>query len=457
MPPVASPPALVEPADPLAAQLRAWVSEAEAQRLRQHLRAQTEAAGARLRDVGATAGLDDAIADQVRVRLMDLTARHLTLSAGDLERRVLDFEVFKAETFVRSGVYPRRYFGYLDNQGDTARWEAQLRTTTRASVRAANAWLADEGEPWRVTDQEVIVTFLSEGGALYLQQDSPRLEQWHPVFDVGLDDLASGDHDMASLMARLDAAAGTGLAELVAWVPEGASTLPVPSVVPNEVRWLMARNTRPGERPYLVRYMTFPEAVAGTTMMWVWEKRIAQRKLLNQGLPGMPSRTPEDQYIIGSLVYNSGLLHGPDRWEMIHGFSAGAWLKASSDQNRHRRPELPVLLPQDGLALLTSGGTYPDQGTSWLATYHILQRWGGYAALSRFTDHFTPEGALTADPPLVLPPPATTAPEATPQGTGPLSPGCASAAGGSAWAGALGAALGVLGRWLRRRRPVNPT
>ena len=63
-----------------------------------------------------------------------------------------------------------------------------------------------------------------------------------------------------------------------------------------------------------------------------------------------------------------------------------------SDRNAARRPRLNVLKAADALEELTAGGDYRDQGTSWLARYHILQRYGAYVALMRFTDVFDKAG-----------------------------------------------------------------
>lgn len=58
-------------------------------------------------------------------------------------------------------------------------------------------------------------------------------------------------------------------------------------------------------------------------------------------------------------------------------------------------------------------GDYPEQPTSWNGVYHVLQRYGAYTALKRFTDVFddgdmfvgsvpvapVPESALPPQPP----------------------------------------------------------
>ena len=55
--------------------------------------------------------------------------------------------------------------------------------------------------------------------------------------------------------------------------------------------------------------------------------------------------------------------------------------------------ELP---PPQALSHLRGGLDYPEQPTAWLAGYHVLQRYGAYEALQRFTDVFDETGAFRA-------------------------------------------------------------
>ena len=50
------------------------------------------------------------------------------------------------------------------------------------------------------------------------------------------------------------------------------------------------------------------------------------------------------------------------------------------------------MLPDAADILLGEGGPLPHQPTSWNAVYHILQRYGAWVALTRFSDHFTETG-----------------------------------------------------------------
>ena len=283
-----------------------------------------------------------------------------------LERNVVDYEAFRLSAYTRSGVSPKRYFGYVDGRGDTAAHERVLLETAAGCARVANAWLVSEGSSLRVDDQEIVVTFLAEGGALWLGED----RGFHPVYDVGLDDLVSGSSDLGALQSQLDAALGTDLDGVVQWTLTG---------------------------PEIVRDMTLQETVAGTALMWVWEKQIADRKLKETGQAPLHGRDRAEQFIIGSLVYNSGLLHSAPRWTQIRSFEAAQVIWDKSEANAKTRWRLPLVSPELALDALIGGGAYPRQGTDWLAMMHVLQRYGAWEALSRFTDRFDAAGMLISD------------------------------------------------------------
>lgn len=217
---------------------------------------------------------------------------------------------------------------------------------------------------------EIAVTWVSEGGALLLLDRQDELDEVHPVLGVGLDDIASGTKELPVLVAALDAAVGSDLGGIVRWVDRSDGS----------------------REPTLTRLMTFEESVVGTALMWVWEKRITQRKLLADGRDGLQGRSLPEQFVLGSLVYNSGLVHDAGRQRQIIGFDMAESIAATSDRNAHRRQRLPVRRSADALAGLLAGEPYPDQWTSWLAVYHVLQRFGGYEGLRRFTDVFDDQG-----------------------------------------------------------------
>ncbi len=424
----------------------AFVSDpAEVRHLDEVLATEQVRVEADLASVGPSAGAGEVL---VRNVVANLTAKQgasppFELTADVIERQVIGYEAFKLERYVTSGVFPKRYFGYLDGKRDTGEVERSIRTTVSATRVACNAWLTEQGEPWRITDAELAVTFLAEGGALWLGDRTDKLGSFHPVFDIGLDDLASGDDDLPGLRDVIDKQAGTNLGGLVAWFDKGATSLPVPTVVPEGERYLMwpGRQPDPPRYPYLSRYMTTEEAVAGTALMWVWEKRIAARSLVKNAETPMEARSLDEQFIVSSLVYNSGRPHKQERWDQIHTFQAASWM-AGAAHTKDRSP-LPVSAAKDSLAGLIAGGVYPEQNTAWLSGYHVLQRYGGYAALMKFTDYFAADGSLVQLPAVVVPSsPLVETPALVPPVVAPITPpgGCETAPGSSvgAW---LAAAL----------------
>lgn len=389
-----------------------------------------------LRDQGGTQGLGERLFAQMTESLREKASRPtpLTLDAKTISRTVIGYEGFKLERYVTSGVFPKRYFGYLDGRAETAAHEIEAMHAARAAAAAANRWAEQNGRPVRITEAEVLVTFLAEGGALWLGERGP----FHPVMDVGLDDIALGHRDQPGLLTALDEASGSDLMGMVAWW-DGVGPLPKPSALPDSERWLRRDHGKGDDRkegpfPYLTHAMTLKETVVGTALMYVWEKEIAQSKLLEGGHRGIMERPLDEQFVISSLIYNSGLLHDPIRWKQILTFQTGQWLYDRSEKNKATRPTLALLPPPRQLSAFLSTGRYEQQNTSWVAVYHVLQRYGAFAALYRFTDAFLPDGSLRAipsppEPPAKVEPqgaesPASAEPEAR--------SGCCSVLGGSA-------------------------
>jgi len=175
-----------------------------------------------------------------------------TLTCDEVKRTVIDYEIFKLATYLSAGVFPKRYFGYFDERWDTAAHERVLREITHGAVKLINDEQQKKGSATRVSDIEVAVTFIAEGGALLLREHQAQLDDVHPVYGVGLDDIATGLRVHQDLAARFDQAFGTGLRQIVLWDPDG--------------------------RPYLARNMRFKEAILGTALMYVYEKDLAARK-----------------------------------------------------------------------------------------------------------------------------------------------------------------------------------
>ena len=131
--------------------------------------------------------------------------------------------------------------------------------------------------------------------------------------------------------------------------------------------------------------------------MWVWEKQIAERKLLASGRTSLSKRPLDEQFVIASLVYNSGILFDESTITKIKKLDAGDYVFELSEKTKAKRWPLPVRPAVASLKLLLSGGAYPEQPTSWSAVYHVLQRYGGYVGLSRFTSAFDAKGDLVTE------------------------------------------------------------
>jgi len=331
-----------------------------------------------------------ALADKVEARLFDWVARSeqgsFPVDAERIRRQAIQWEAFRMERYVSSGVFPKTYFGFFDEGWDTAAHEGTMRETVGCTRGIINAWQTERGSPVRVTDAEIAVTFVAEGGALLLSTQQAHMNDLHPVMDVGLDDLASGLGDYQSLLDGLDQGCGTDLRGTVVYTelgmrPVGATDrLAAPE----------------GQWAWLVRNATFREGIVGTALMWIWEKEIAARKLVASDRAPMAERGLDEQFIIGSLVYNSGILHSESSARSIARFATGERVHRDSESNAHRRPRLNLLPPSGLLAELLSEGQYRSQPTSWLAVYHVLQRYGAWEGLRRFSDVFDADGMYSA-------------------------------------------------------------
>ncbi len=312
----------------------------------------------------------------------------LTLSAETLQHTVLDYEDFKLRTYVSAGVFPKRYFGYFDLRYDTAEAEIVLRDTTMCAVQIINAYQEEKGRDIRINDAEVAVTFISEGGAILLREQQQWMNRLHPIMDVGLDDISKGQAAYPGLVATLDEACGTKMVELVQYTPAGG---PPP---PGAISRADIRGREYEKWGWFTREMTFKEGIVATAFMWLWEKEIAQRKLIAAGSPPLHTRDVTDQFIIGSLVYNSGIVHSASTHRAIRSFTTGAYLYKRSEANAHRRQRLNVPPPDDLQAEIAGTFAYREQYTSWVAVYHIMQRYGGWKALHLYTDVFADDGSF---------------------------------------------------------------
>lgn len=371
--PPAPPPAAAEDRARLLGALGHHVSSTEAATLVDELDA---AAAALARDLAAhgTApprAVRAFLRHRVASWLLDLHADGLHHDADAIRQQGIAFHAWQARAFVTGGVFPKRYFGYLDARGDTVALEIRLARAIRSATDACNAWLAEQGIPWRVTDQELAITWLAEGGALLLGPLQDSADRVHPILGIGLDDIAHGFKELPGLGERVDAALGTDVVGIPTW---------------QDGEWGLSR------------HMTFEETVAGTAVMWVWEKRIADRKLRAEGRPAMHTYDRRTQFVLASLVYNSGLIHSPSRPAQVQRYALADHLAGLAAKHNGSRPWLPVEHPAASVDQLLERLEYPEQPTSWIALYHILQRYGGYEAVERFTDAFDAEGRLRLEP-----------------------------------------------------------
>ncbi len=302
------------------------------------------------------------VAGRIAQRLRELRDARLSYSTDELRRRVIDFEVWKCARYLSAGVFPKRYFGYLDGRGDTQIAERTLKETVTRARPIAEAFQQKRGSRIRAADLEIVVTFLAEGGATLLSDDRHASRDVPAISGIGLDDIANGFAARPELVHAFDASFGTGLGDFIGRAPP--------------------------------RKLTFVEAVLATEVMYLYEKELLASKLARSATPGLPldEQTLDEQFIATSLQYNSGIAFSPERIAMIRAFASADYIYQLSLSMRATRPRLPLAAPAETTRQLLSLGDYPTQRTSWSAVYHVLQRWGAFAALRQFTDTFDADG-----------------------------------------------------------------
>ena len=102
---------------------------------------------------------------------------------------------------------------------------------------------------------------------------------------------------------------------------------------------------------------------------------------------------PRDrQFVITSLVYNSGLFFSAERVDQILRFETADYLVSVNEANKGAKPQLPVLAAEEAKRQLIAGGSIPAQPTSWNAVYHVLQRYGAWVALDAEGSAFDSSG-----------------------------------------------------------------
>ena len=246
----------------------------------------------------------------------------------------------------------------------------------------------------RVSDLEVLVTYLAEGGALFFREEQGLLadgtERIDPGRDLGCDNLALALERYRDLARALDRRLGTRLAESGREEERGARDL-----------W----NHGIGRR------ISFRESIPAVALMYLYEKELAAGKLANKrkarggeadGEPwptyDLAALTLDEQFVLASLVFNTGMLFSPAWSRAIQGFGTVQRLHALSRENASKkgndwRPPLPIpASPGEAFRELAARG-YPRQPTAWQGAYHVLQRYGAFTALRDFTDLFDGRGA----------------------------------------------------------------
>jgi hypothetical protein len=307
-------------------------------------------------------GYCQAISDNLSAKLAS-SLEGVRFNDETLIETAVRYEAFRIKAFRNTGVSPKRYFGFLDERGKTAAYERTLKSIAARIAILLNAYSEKNGLNITVTPKEIIVTQLAEGGALLLTDQFETVDRVHPVNGVGLDDYRIGFQRFPGLVSEIDKTFGTKLEEL-SIAREGA--------------------------------MTFTETILGTAVMYLYEKEIAEKKRLAEQLPSLKTLPLDEQFVHASLVYNSGILFSGERVKQMMAFDTAAYLVDTSEKTAMRpvepRPRLPVILPEAADALLIEGKPLPHQPTSWNAVYHVMQRYGAWVALTKFSSYFTVSG-----------------------------------------------------------------
>lgn len=326
-----------------------------------------------------------------KVRLGGEGPGRFPLGHEEILRTVVDFEIFKMRNYIASGVFPKRYFGFVDGKWDTGREEGAFLRLVHEVVVAINEHQEAEGARVRLSDLELVVTYLAEGGALFFLSEPGLLRDEGPARinlgrDLGCDNIGLALDRHGPLAAALDRRFGTRLARSARLAGEGAT----------------------GDRSVgISRSVAFRESVVAAGLMFLYEKEVAGRKLAAVSRSGQSASWPTgdlmalpltEQFIAASLVFNTGILFSREWTESIRDFDTIRRLHSLSTTNSEKRgrdwrPPLPVEASSaEAFRRLRERG-YRQQPTSWQGSYHVLQRYGAFLALRDFTDLFDSGGS----------------------------------------------------------------
>jgi hypothetical protein len=81
-----------------------------------------------------------------------------------------------------------------------------------------SSFLKEKHRPFTISEKEIAVTFLAEGGALLMSERVDSINRIDPVYGIGLDNLRQGFAQYPELVAQFDARVGTRLR----WILVGA-------------------------------------------------------------------------------------------------------------------------------------------------------------------------------------------------------------------------------------------
>lgn len=338
----------------------------------------------------------DVLRHEVAARLDELAALEepgpgpFRLSPDEVLAKVAGFEAFKMSAYLTSGVFPKRYFGYFDRRWDTGRHEELLLERAHQVVDAVNAYQAAHDRSTRFTDLELLVTYMSEGGAILFREDRRLLdadagEAIDLYYHLGCDNIGAALARYPGLVRALDERFSTDLARRV----------PKPGVSETGEGYLG-----------IVRGVDFMTSISAAAVMYLYEKEIAARKLAGAGADGeggwphadLMAFPLDEQFVITSLVFNTGILFQYQTVRRIRDFETLEYLhqvsaRAAAEVGSKARPALPVPVSRDEAFRRLASEGYPHQPTSWQGAYHILQRYGAYVALRRFTTVFDDAGS----------------------------------------------------------------
>lgn len=294
----------------------------------------------------------------------------VTFTTQELIKTGAEFEAFRITTFRNSGVAPKRYFGFVDGKGKASAYEKQMMSVAARVTPILNAYAAKHNLGVNVTPKEIVLTHIAEGAALLLSTRFVDIDRVHPVRGVGLDDFHKGFWQYQELVAKIDAEFKTRLhgAFSILGLATGAAK------------------------------MTFEESVLGTSIMYLWEKAIAEQLRRKEGSASLTTLSLDEQFVHASLVYNSGILFADERVKVIKAFETAAYLVEANNNATGKRKKLAIMSIEEADALLERGDPLPDQPTRWSAIFHILQRYGAWVALARYSNVFTAEGMIAPAP-----------------------------------------------------------